>query len=136
MRYRLTLYIAADDPLDRSLYARVETTCTDVLPPGTWALNWVDITKEPEVARDMQLVAVPLLIINAGGHARRVVGRFLDESKLRETLLFYEQCHQQSVMANGMVRQANEMANQARQMSDESRKMLNSRPSPQDPKPD
>lgn len=57
----LRLFVAGDDALSHRAIGQVKEAC-GTLPAGRWALEIVDVRKEPEKAQRAQVLAVPTLI--------------------------------------------------------------------------
>jgi hypothetical protein len=127
-QHELTLYVANDAETRDELAERIRAVCERVLRPGTWAFRVINISQKPQLARDHQIVALPLLTIRSGNHLRRLIGRLLDPHRLAELLQFQEDCYRLTHKATSMMQQAADMAAQAEEMRREARRMLESDP--------
>jgi circadian clock protein KaiB len=83
MRYSLKLYVA--DETDKSARALANVKkLTEVLEPDLHVLEIVDILKNPEIAVEDHIIAIPALIRKLPLPVRRVIGDLSD----RESVIY------------------------------------------------
>jgi circadian clock protein KaiB len=80
-RYVLKLYVSGITPNSIKAIKNIETICRDHLK-GRVELEIIDIYKEPERAREAQIIAVPTLIKNFPQPLRRLIGNLSDDEKI------------------------------------------------------
>ena len=81
----LTLFVMGAGPRSVRAIVNVRSLC-DRLLPGAYRLDVVDIATNPAQARANQLLAVPTLVLPAGGQPRRFVGDMSNDARIVEAL--------------------------------------------------
>ncbi len=72
-RWQFRLYVAGRTPRASVAYANLKQVC-DANLAGRYRIEVVDLTKQPAVAIDDQVLAVPTVVRTCPGPPRRVVG--------------------------------------------------------------
>ena len=85
VEYALKLFIAGATPNSSRAITNIQKILNSHLA-GRYALNIVDVRQEPAVAREEQIVALPLLIIKAPLPERRLIGDLSNTEKVLEGL--------------------------------------------------
>ena len=80
-KYFLRLYVAGATPRSRQALRRVFQLCEAELK-DRYELEVVDVYRQPELARDNQIVATPTLIREFPRPVRRFIGNLLDATRL------------------------------------------------------
>jgi circadian clock protein KaiB len=84
-RYRLLLLVAGNAPRSRRAIENIRRVCREHLV-GRVDLEIIDIHQRPELAREYQVVAVPMLLKLLPLPLRRIVGDLSDTDRLMEAL--------------------------------------------------
>jgi len=84
-QHRYRLYVAGATPRSLSAVRNIRRICDSSLP-GVYNLEIVDVYKEPERAAKDQIVAIPTLVRDAPGGAKRLVGDLSQENRVRREL--------------------------------------------------
>jgi circadian clock protein KaiB len=84
-RYRLLLLVSGNTPRSRRAIGNVRRLCSEHLV-GRVDLEIIDIRERPELARDYQVVATPMLLKVLPLPLRRIVGDLSDTVRLMEAL--------------------------------------------------
>lgn len=84
-RHRYRLYVAGATPRSLSAVRNVTRICDSSLP-GYYDLEIVDVYKQPERAAKDQIIAIPTLIRDTPGGAKRLVGDLSQENRVRMEL--------------------------------------------------
>ncbi|MCX4243371.1 circadian clock KaiB family protein [Paraliomyxa miuraensis] len=79
-KWNLRLYIAGDSPNSRAALANLEQLCEQYLP-GRYEIEVVDLIKDPVLARDHQIVAIPTLVRKLPEPMRRIIGDLSNADK-------------------------------------------------------
>jgi circadian clock protein KaiB len=72
-RWRLRLYVAGQTPKSLTAFANLKRMCEECLP-GKYEIEVVDLTKQPEMAKHDQIVALPTLVRKLPEPIRRIIG--------------------------------------------------------------
>jgi circadian clock protein KaiB len=83
--HRLRLYVAGSAPRSLRAVQNVKRICESELA-GHYALEVIDIYKEPARVLEDHIVAIPTLIKHAPGLVRRLIGDMSETSSLRHGL--------------------------------------------------
>jgi circadian clock protein KaiB len=83
--HQLRLYVAGSNPRSLRALQNVKRICESELA-GNYNLEVVDIYREPRRATEDQIVAIPTLIKESPGVARRMVGDLSWTAALRQGL--------------------------------------------------
>ena len=81
MRYVLRLYITAETPNSTRAIANMKRICAEELE-GNYELEVIDILKNPQLAEDDKIIAIPTLVKKLPGPIRRLVGNLSDREKV------------------------------------------------------
>jgi circadian clock protein KaiB len=81
--YMLRLFITGASPNSVRAVENIKTFCEKHLK-GNYQLEIIDIYQRPEVAREEQIIALPLLIKNSPAPQRRLIGDLSNTQKLLE----------------------------------------------------
>ena len=79
--YILRLYVTGSTPHSLKAISNLKRLCEEYLP-GAYDLQVVDIYKNPDSARDAQIIAAPTLIKRLPAPLRRFVGDLSNTEKL------------------------------------------------------
>jgi circadian clock protein KaiB len=80
-RYVLRLYVTGATPRSVDAIAAIRAICREHLE-GRCDLEVIDLRKHPEMARDEQITAVPLLVKQLPLPLRRFIGDLSDEERV------------------------------------------------------
>jgi len=83
--YHLKLYIAGDSVRSRLTVENVRKVCTR-LPKGHCKVDVIDLRKEPEIAIQDQIFAIPTLIIASYDSTHQYIGDFASTDKVLQLL--------------------------------------------------
>jgi len=83
--YALKLFIAGATPNSSRAITNIQKILSAYLS-GRYTLNIIDVRQEPEVARQEQIIALPLLIIKEPLPERRLIGDMSNTKKVLEGL--------------------------------------------------
>lgn len=71
--WRLRLYVAGQTPRSVAAIANLERICVQHLE-GRYEVEVVDLLKNPKLARDHQILAIPTLVRQIPQPARKIIG--------------------------------------------------------------
>ena len=71
--WKLRLYVAGQTPRSVAAIANLEKICRQHLA-GRYEVEVVDLLKNPKLARDHQILAVPTLVRQIPAPARKIIG--------------------------------------------------------------
>jgi circadian clock protein KaiB len=80
-RYVLQLYVTGRQQRSRAAVSALRAICATYLPEGCH-LEVIDVSRRPALARDEQIVALPMLIRRRPLPARRLVGDLSDKERV------------------------------------------------------
>ena len=80
-RYVLRLYVTGETPRSRAAISAVDALCKEHLQ-GRYDLEVVDVYKHPHLAREDQLVALPMLVKKLPAPLRHLIGNLSDMEKV------------------------------------------------------
>ena len=83
--YQLRLYVAGETPKSLAAIANLRALCEAHLP-GCYAIEVVDLAKNPELAASDQIVALPTLVRRRPPPLRRIIGSLADAEKVLDGL--------------------------------------------------
>ena len=83
--WNLRLYIAGDSPRSQAALANLKRLCAEQLEDD-YAIEVIDLTKRPDLAKTDQIIAVPTLVRKVPEPVKRVIGSLSDAD--RALLLF------------------------------------------------
>ena len=69
----LRLYIAGQTPKSLTAFANLKRICEEHLP-GRYQIEVIDLTKQPQLAQNDQIVALPTLVRKLPEPVKRVIG--------------------------------------------------------------
>lgn len=81
VEYILRLYVTGSSPTSLKAISNLKRLCEQYLP-GAYDLQVIDIYKNPDAARDEQIIAAPTLIKRLPAPLRRFVGDLSNTQKL------------------------------------------------------
>ncbi len=81
MRYLLRLYITAETPNSTRALANIKRICAEELS-DTYDLEVIDILKNPQLAEDDKIIAIPTLVKKLPNPIRRLVGDLSDRENV------------------------------------------------------
>lgn len=78
---KLILYVAGQTPKSLAAIANLERICAEHLP-GQYEVEVVDLRKNPKLARDHSIVAIPTLVRELPVPLRKLIGDLSDTHKV------------------------------------------------------
>jgi circadian clock protein KaiB len=78
---RLVLYVAGETPKSLAAIANLERICPEHAP-GAYEIELVDLRKNPRLAREHAIVAIPTLVRELPVPVRRIIGDLSDVEKV------------------------------------------------------
>ncbi len=78
---RLVLYVAGQTPKSLAAIANLERICAQHLP-GQYNVEVIDLKKNPQLAREHSIVAIPTLVRELPVPLRKISGDLSDEQKV------------------------------------------------------
>jgi circadian clock protein KaiB len=78
---KLTLYVAGQTPKSIAAIANLERICAEDLP-GQYAVEVIDLRKNPKLAREHAIVAIPTLVRELPAPLRKLIGDLSDTQKV------------------------------------------------------
>ncbi|MDM9646815.1 circadian clock KaiB family protein [Rhizobium sp. S163] len=78
---KLTLYIAGETPKSLAAIRNLERICTEELP-GRYVVEVIDLKKQPHLAREHNIVAIPTLVRELPVPIRKVIGDLSNTEKV------------------------------------------------------
>ena len=79
-RWNLRLYTAGQSPKSLAALANLKRVCDEHLA-GRYSIEVVDLLKNPRLAKDDQIVAIPTLVRKLPEPLRRIVGDLSDTER-------------------------------------------------------
>ena len=79
-KWNLRLYIAGQSPKSLAALANLKRVCEEHLA-GRYSIEIVDLLKNPRLAKDDQIVAIPTLVRKLPEPLRRIVGDLSDTER-------------------------------------------------------
>lgn len=79
-RWVLRLYTAGQTPKSLAAYANLKRICDEHLP-GRYEIEVIDLMKNPRLAKEDQIVAIPTLVRKLPDPLRKVIGDLSDEDR-------------------------------------------------------
>jgi circadian clock protein KaiB len=73
IKYVLYLYVAGETPKSLSALDNLERICRDHLD-GSYRIKVIDLLKNPKLARDHQILALPTLVRRLPPPIRKIIG--------------------------------------------------------------
>jgi circadian clock protein KaiB len=78
---RLVLYVAGQTPKSMAAVANLERICNEHAP-GMFQVEVIDLKKQPQLAREHSIVAIPTLVRELPVPVRRIIGDLSDVDKV------------------------------------------------------
>jgi circadian clock protein KaiB len=73
IKYMLCLYVAGETPKSVSALANLKKICSEHLE-GSYRIKVIDLLKNPRLARDHQILALPTLVRQLPSPIRKIIG--------------------------------------------------------------
>jgi circadian clock protein KaiB len=80
-RWNLRLYVAGQTPHSVKALLNLKKLCETHLP-GQYSIEIIDLLKNPKLARDDQILAVPTLVRRLPPPLRRIIGDLSDSERV------------------------------------------------------
>lgn len=81
----IRLYVAGQTPRSVAAIGNLRRICETHMP-GRCTIEVIDLMRNPELARDDQIVAIPTLVKRLPTPIRRIIGDLSAEEKVLQTL--------------------------------------------------
>ena len=81
VKYELCLYVAGATPRAERALANLKQICADHLGAG-YRITVIDLLKEPKLARDHQILALPTLVRQIPAPFRKIIGDLSDTERV------------------------------------------------------
>jgi circadian clock protein KaiB len=78
---KLILYVAGQTPKSLAAIANLERICAESAP-GKYAVEVIDLKKQPQLAREHNIVAIPTLVRQLPVPIRKIIGDLSDTHKV------------------------------------------------------
>lgn len=78
---KLTLYVAGQTPKSLAAIANLERICTEDLP-GQYIIEVIDLRKDPKLAREHSIIAIPTLVRELPAPLRKLIGDLSNTEKV------------------------------------------------------
>ena len=78
---KLILYVAGKTPKSLAAIANLERICAEHLP-GQYEVEVIDLRKDPKLAREHSIVAIPTLVRELPVPLRKIIGDLSDTHKV------------------------------------------------------
>jgi circadian clock protein KaiB len=79
-RWELRLYVAGQTPKSISAFNNLKRICEEHVP-GRYKIEVVDLLRNPKLARDDQIVAIPTLVRKLPDPIRKIIGDLSDRER-------------------------------------------------------
>ena len=79
-RWDLRLYTAGQSPKSLAALSNLKRICDEHLP-GRYSIEVIDLMKNPRLAKDDQIVAIPTVVRKLPAPLRKVIGDLSDEER-------------------------------------------------------
>lgn len=83
--WSLRLYVAGTTPRSVAAFRNLEQLCEDHLP-GRYRIEVIDLIKNPHLAKDDQILAVPTLVRQLPSPKRKIIGHLSNAKRVRVSL--------------------------------------------------
>ena len=77
----LRLYVAGQTPNSLTAFANLKKICEDYLPTR-YSIEVIDLQKNPQLAKDHQIIAVPTLIRKLPAPVKKIIGNLSNTEKV------------------------------------------------------
>ena len=78
---KLVLYVAGQTPKSLAAIANIERICAEYAP-GRFTVEVIDLRKQPQLAREHSIVAIPTLVRELPVPIRKIIGDLSDTQKV------------------------------------------------------
>ena len=78
--YQLRLYVAGQTPKSISAFNNLKRICEEHVP-GRYKIEVIDLLRNPKLARDDQIVAIPTLVRKLPDPIRKIIGDLSDRER-------------------------------------------------------
>jgi circadian clock protein KaiB len=78
---KLVLYIAGETPKSIAAIRNLEKICTESVP-GKYTIEVIDLKKNPQLAREHNIVAIPTLVRELPTPIRKIIGDLSNSEKV------------------------------------------------------
>src|SRR6185295_19008171 len=79
-RWDLRLYTAGQSPKSLAALSNLKRICDEHLP-GRYTIEVIDLMKNPRLAKDDEIVAIPTLVRKLPAPLRKIIGDLSDEER-------------------------------------------------------
>ena len=79
-RWDLRLYTAGQSPKSLAALANLKRICDEHLP-GRYTIEVIDLMKNPRLAKDDEIIAIPTLVRKLPAPLRKIIGDLSDEER-------------------------------------------------------
>jgi len=79
-RWELRLYVAGQTPKSISAFNNLKRICEEHVP-GRYKIEVIDLMRNPKLARDDQIVAIPTLVRKLPDPIRKIIGDLSDRER-------------------------------------------------------
>lgn len=86
---RLVLYVAGQTPKSLAAIRNLERICAEYMP-GQYVVEVVDLRKDPRLAREHGILAIPTLVRQLPVPMRKIIGDLSDTEKVLVHLEIHE----------------------------------------------
>ncbi len=84
-RWNLRLYVAGQTPKSLTAFANLKRICEEYLE-GYYVIEVIDLLKDPRLAHDDQILALPTLVRRRPEPVRKIIGDLSDAERVLEGL--------------------------------------------------
>lgn len=78
---KLVLYVAGETPKSIAAIRNLEKICTESVP-GKYTIEVIDLKKNPQLAREHNIVAIPTLVRELPTPIRKIIGDLSNSEKV------------------------------------------------------
>jgi circadian clock protein KaiB len=78
----LRLYIAGQTPKSLAAISNLKKICTDFVDAQRYTIEVIDLAKDPALARDHQILAIPTLVRSLPVPIRKIIGDLSDTERV------------------------------------------------------
>ena len=86
-RLQFHIYLSGTTGFSKQFVQLFEQACAHYLPPGSYAVQLIDILKQPHLAEEHKVLAIPTISRITPGPEKRIIGR-LNEEQARYAVQF------------------------------------------------
>jgi len=88
-KYNLKLFVTGASPNSTRAISNIKNICEKHLP-GIYSLEIIDVYQQPLLAKDEQIIALPMLVKSTPMPLKRLIGDMSDTQKVLKGLGFSE----------------------------------------------